>query len=288
MIDCHLHLQDDRLYPHADSIVARLREVGVSRLVVNGTEPIDWEKVAELSERFPEVIPFFGLHPWKVESADNEWEDRLRYFLERCPASGVGEIGLDKWIRGHNIQKQRDAFVRQLELARELDRPVTVHCLQAWGQLLECIQRSAAQEGRVDDLPLSGYLLLHSYGGPAEMIEHFLKAGAYFSISGYFFREDKAGKLKVFEQIPDDRLLIETDAPDMLPPSSWALEYCGNDSDANHPANIAAIYQAVACWKGIESEELESRVEANFVTWFSRGNQTDSVCETASDKSESE
>lgn len=272
MIDCHLHLQDERLYPQADAIITRLREIGVKTLVVNGTEPGDWDKVAELSERFPEVIPFFGLHPWRVNDADPNWEDRLRNFLEHFPESGVGEIGLDKWIRGHDIEKQRDAFVRQLDLAREFHRPVTVHCLQAWGQLLECLQRGAFQGGQSDDLTLLGNVLLHSYGGPAEMVDDFLDAGAYFSISGYFFRPDKSEKLKVFKHIPDERLLIETDAPDMLPPSNWDLQQIGADGDTNHPANIAAIYDAIANWAGEDRTELISRVETNFAAWISREN----------------
>ena len=88
------------------------------------------------------------------------------------------------------------------------------------------------------------------------MVDDFIELGVWFSISGYFFRPNKSEKLEVFEHVPDDRLLVESDAPDMLPPAEWDL--AGRSDEVNHPANISRIYEAVAEWKG---ESKESVVE---------------------------
>ena len=129
--------------------------------------------------------------------------------MESHPNAGVGEIGLDRWIEGHDPKVQSEVFLPQLALAAELNRPATIHCLRAWGALDELL--------RTHPLPKRGFLL-HAYGGPQEMVAGFAKLGGYFSFNAYFLHERKARQREVFRHIPADRLLVETDAPDMRPP----------------------------------------------------------------------
>ena len=113
--------------------------------------------------------------------------------------------------------------------------------------------------------------LLHSYGGPAEMIEAFAKLGAYFGFPGYFLHERKIRQREVFRHVPLDRLLIETDAPDQLPPPKHRphpLTAPDGATPLNHPANLPAIYQALALFLGTPVEELASQVERNFLSLF--------------------
>ncbi len=244
MIDAHLHLQDARLLSQADAIVETCRSLKISRLIVNGTRPEDWPIVAELAERFPEVQPSYGLHPWQVNEASSNWETLLEDYLKQG-AVGVGEIGLDKWIQGHDMARQKACFITQLQLAVAHELPVTIHCLQAWGHLLECLQ--------MERLPEQGFLL-HSYGGPAEMVDAFVNLGAYFSVSGYFFHERKHAALGTFlEKVPSERLLVETDAPDMALPESDVRFPLG---EANHPANLAVVYEKMAGLLGCSLERL--------------------------------
>lgn len=258
MIDCHLHLQDERLWKSRMEIVDSLRERGVKKLVVNGTCPGDWGRVAELAETFNEVVPFFGLHPWKINDVGDGWEALQRRHLESYLAAGVGEIGLDKWIRDHDIEKQKVVFSSQLKLAAELNRPITIHCLQAWGHLLECLR----------DTRISSPFLLHSFGGPIEMLPDFIELGAYFSLSGYFFRPDKKEKLEVFREVPEDRILLETDAPDMMPPTELVeIEIA---PDVNHPASLVNIYRAYASWCGDSELEVARRLKTNAESWYLR------------------
>jgi TatD DNase family protein len=282
MIDSHLHLQSPVFRECRDEIIAQLRKLGVGILVVNATRPADWDELAELAMNVPEVIPFFGVHPWYVDDLPNGWLRRLDSLLSKFPKAGVGEIGLDKWIRGHNVTRQREVLDAQLALAEAHGRSVTLHCLQAWGNLEETLENSG----------FARPFLLHSYGGPGEMIARFLERGAYFSLSGYFFLPEKWEKLERFDSIPLDRILLETDAPDMMPPDElivFPLKDEGKEP-INHPGNLVAIYEAFAERIGISRSELESHIRENFGQWRRIGGsdqeKSDSVMVRASESIE--
>ncbi len=261
LVDVHLHLQDLRLENGRASILGAMREVGVVWWGVNGTCSEDWEEVALLAKSCPEVFPFFGVHPWKVRTVVADWEAQLLKKLAEFPKSGVGEIGVDKWIREPQISSQREIFASQLSIAQREKRPVSIHCLQAWGHLIEVL----------DESDFDGPFLLHSYGGPLEMISGLCDRGAYFSVSGYFFREDKQNKLETFRKIPGDRILLETDAPDMVPPRELRRYYLRPDSEGsslNHPANIEVVYEAYARFSERSFEEIASDMKNNLRCWL--------------------
>lgn len=252
MIDAHLHLQDERLFPNAEAVLETCRHEGIQRLIVNGTRPDDWVRVAALAERFPEVRASYGLHPWYVKDVGDDWEALLEGYLQHEDAIGVGEIGLDKWIRGHDSGRQKDCFVRQLRVAVTLGLPVTIHCLKAWGHLRDALC--------TETLPEQGFLL-HSFGGPAEMVDEFVALGGYFSLSGYFFHERKRDALEIFlQRVPRERLLLETDAPDMALPSD---EIRFGQQEENHPANLVVIYERMARLLGCSPETLMKETRHN-------------------------
>ena len=255
--DAHNHLQDERLRREGEGIREELERIGLRRCVVNGTREEDWEDVAELARKDSRVIPSFGLHPWHIGGRSKEWFARLEYQLREFP-SGVGEIGLDKWMRDSDFAGQEVVFRQQWQLAARLNVPVTVHCLKAWGPLLEIIRKEPG--------PACGFLL-HSYGGSRELIQPLAKLGACFSISGYFAHERKARQREVFKAVPRDRILIETDAPDMLGPSGL-VRYSLRDPKLNHPANIAGVYEFAAELLSMPLAELAGQAGQNFVRLF--------------------
>ncbi len=261
LLDCHNHLQDGRLGSAREGILVETRKLGVDRMVVNGTREADWAAVAELARRDERILPSFGLHPWYVPEATPDWPANWLRYLTAVP-SAVGEIGLDRWISGYDSASQEAAFLTQWRVAAERNLPVTVHCLRAWGRLLELVTAEARPE--------CGFLL-HSYGGPPEMIPAFTKLGAYFSISGYFAQPRKAKQAQAFRAVPMERLLIETDAPDMLPPASLIrlpLSDPATGTLINHPGNLGAIYEFAAELRGMTVAELASQVEGNFGRLF--------------------
>lgn len=260
MIDCHLHLQDPRFEPCLPAILRDLRNAGVTRLVVNGTHPGDWDAVAGLAARFPEVSASYGLHPWRVGTEPETWLLELEGRLASDSGSGIGEIGLDRRVRGHDLPHQLPVLAAQLDLARRLRRPVTIHCLRAWGHLLDALENAALPQG----------FLLHSYGGPPELVDRFVALGAFFSLSGGFFRPGKEAKRAVFARVPRDRILLESDAPDMTPPAAMVRFQVPGDADGslNHPGNLVSIHQRFAEESGIPAADLASLLESNFRSWW--------------------
>lgn len=259
LFDAHNHLQDAALAPHLPGVVEALRRIGLTRAVVNGTREADWDRVAALAEAHPWVIPSYGLHPWHLPERSPQWRERLTELVSTGRAA-IGEIGLDRWIEGFDIDDQTEVFTWQLALAARLNLVASIHCLKAWGLLSELL--------RTRPIPERGFLL-HSYGGPLEMVAGFVKLGAYFSFSGHFLNERKAERREVFRNIPADRLLVETDAPDMpLPPDR--VQYRLPET-LNHPANLLAVYEGLAALRGSTLETLATQVAANFERLFGGG-----------------
>jgi TatD DNase family protein len=261
LIDAHNHLHDARLTPHRAAIFAELQRLHVTRAVVNGTRESDWDAVSVLSREHDFVIPSFGLHPWYVAERSSDWSGKLREKLVAHPNAGVGEIGLDRWIEGHDLDAQTEVFLPQLALAAEFNRPATIHCLQAWGALHDLLHKHP--------VPQRGFLI-HAYGGPAEMVAGFAALGAYFSFNAYFLAERKARQRETFRQIPADRLLVETDAPAMPPPEKLNAYPIRDERGEllNHPANIGLAYEKFAEIRGLSVEELAAQVRANCARIF--------------------
>jgi TatD DNase family protein len=262
--------------PHRHQVFADLATIPLRRAVVNGTGEADWCEVEQLASEHSFVLPSYGLHPWNVGNASSAWRDRLNAQLDRSPRCAVGEIGLDRWIlerarpddsrlaglRRAPLDEQIDAFRWQLENAARRNLVVTIHCIDAWGALADVLR---------DVTPPARGFLLHAYGGSAELARQWVPRGAYFSFNGYFLGERQAAKRAVFESLPLDRLLVETDAPAMPPPSdcrTYSLPGLADGNPINHPANIGAVYDGLAKLRGIAMDTLAAQIEGNFRRLF--------------------
>jgi TatD DNase family protein len=261
LYDAHNHLQDERLAPHREAILATLQREGVAGMVVNGSCEADWPEVLALAREHAQVIPSFGYHPWYVKERLPDWQQALVRHLEAVP-SAVGEVGLDRWVKDYDLEQQQQVFVWQLRLAAERNLPLSIHCLQAWGPLLDIL--------RAEPRPRCGFLL-HSYGGSAELVAPLAELGAYFSLPGYFAHERKTRQREAFRLVPPERLLIETDAPDqLLPPErvEYPLVDSATGKAINHPANLGAVYRFAAELREEPLEALARKVEENFKRLF--------------------
>lgn len=260
--DAHNHLQDDRFAGRQKKLLAVCENAGVARMVVNGVCESDWPQVLALARENKMVLPSFGYHPWYLAERTPDWLRNLESFLDKLPGA-IGEIGLDRWKPELPYEGQEEAFLAQLRLATGRNRPVSIHCLQAWGRMLELFQNNPR--------PQRGFVL-HSFGGPEEMVPAFAKLGAYFSFPGYFLHGRKLRQRETFKHVPADRLLIETDAPDQHLPDDKILHPL-QDADGkplNHPANLPAVYAGLAEFFGEKVELLAARVEENFQRVFGR------------------
>ena len=255
LVDAHNHLQDDRLWPHREAVLARARNAGIGLQVVNGTHPGDWERVAQLARKNTDIVPFYGLHPWEVSNAETDWLAQLEAQLA-SGNSGIGEIGLDRWISPRDEAAQEAAFRAQLQLATRYNRPCAIHCLRAWGWLMDVLRSET-----LPDTPL----LLHSYGGSTEMVDELLAFNVYFSFSGSVAEPKRHKQREALRRVPLHRLLLETDAPDMLPPTPLKQHSIAQPDgpEANEPANLPGIVAFVARERDLLLDELIAQVQAN-------------------------
>ena len=198
--DAHSHLQEYASTRELDAALEAAKAAGVKTVLCNGTSPADWERVSALAAGHKGIIPCFGLHPWFVGKVRPGWLGLLEGFLSRSP-SCVGEIGLDK-AASSDFAEQEESFRAQLRLAKKLERPVSIHCVRAWGRLLEVLK---------EERPPA--FMLHAYGGPPEMTGELAGLGAYFSFSGAVLDPEREKMRKALLAAPPERLLFETESP---------------------------------------------------------------------------
>lgn len=287
LFDCHNHIQDERLFPALDKVMERARLAGITKMAVKGCCEGDWPRVAEIANRYSSAYLAFGLHPWFIGGRSNQWLQTLENLLTSYPQASLGEIGIDHAIENRDDADQEGVFLEQLELARKYDRPVTIHCRRAWGRLSELLDQ-------IGELPRG--MLIHCFGGSAETAVELVRRGAYISFSGSITRPNARKAGPAIRAVPDDRILIETDAPDIMPQnivdgaSSSVQEEHGNafppiatlcsthksiltEQDApstrlNEPANLRFVLAKAAELRGTSEEALAEITFRNAERFF--------------------
>jgi TatD DNase family protein len=255
LFDAHCHLQDERLAPQLEAVMARAAEAGVTRFLCCGSAESDWAAVAPLAKRFAGVRPSLGLHPWYVRERTAAWLDTLRARLLETGAA-VGEIGLDHVLDRATHADQEAVFLAQLDLAAELGRPVSVHCRQAWGRVLEILEARRA--------PPAG-LMVHSFSGSPELVPRLTALGVYVSFSCSLARSGNTRGRRAAPLVRPDRLLAETDSPDIPPPprpgAAGLTDAQGRP--LNEPANLPLVVATLAELRGETVEETARRTREN-------------------------
>ena len=245
LFDSHCHLQYPDLKNNLEEVLLRAKEAGVLEMLCCGTEESDWPLVQELARIHPQIIiPSFGLHPWYIKNRSTVWLKNLEDFLKTMP-SAVGEIGLDHSLADFNEQEQNSVFISQLELANQLQRPVTIHCRKAWESLLKILKAIVPHCGG----------MIHSYSGSAELIPALEDYGLYLSFSGSVTRSGNKRGRKAIGTVSPERLLIETDSPDLLP--------AGLPDGTNEPANLIHVLKEGAALLHLREEEFALRTREN-------------------------
>ncbi len=244
LFDCHNHVQDKRIFFMLEKVMERARLAGVERMAVKGCCESDWPKVIEIINRYPDTYFSFGLHPWFIAERSRQCFRILEQLLTTYPQASVGEIGIDQAIKNRNDAEQESVFFAQLEIARKFDRPVTIHCRRAWDRLIELLDQFG-------ELPRG--MLIHCFGGSSEIAVELVQRGAYISFSGSITRPSAKQADSAICAVPDDRILIETDAPDILPHN--IVSDASSGSLLNEPANLRYVLAKAAELRGI-SEEL--------------------------------
>lgn len=229
--DAHVHLQS---FPEAmlPEVMARARAAGVVRFGCCGTSPADWDRVIAIASSEPGVEPSCGLHPW--HSADpavpEDWLERLEALLAAHPGLGVGEIGLDA-LRP-DPQAQMRAFAAQLALAARGNRGVVLHCVRAHGEM------AAALRPVAKSLPS---ILLHAASCSPEIWREYERLGACVSLGPAVLNPRATRVRELARIVPEDRLLFETDSPDMAVNGCAVSALGGRNAPENLPRIIAEV-----------------------------------------------
>ncbi len=253
-LDAHCHLHDSRVIADIPWMEKRARLAGVTHMASCATMEENFELTVQLSKDFLSVIPCFGIHPWFIETRSARWKENLLTGLTRVP-SGIGETGIDFSDRTANREDQVTVFQYHLELARELGRPVNVHVRKAWDTFVHLIKK-------MGPLPAGG--LIHSYSGSADMIPLFEKFNWHISFSGSVTRFNAKKVVRALQAVSPDRLLLETDSPDIYP------SLPGHDIQGlNEPANLPGIARIAAQRRGIDVAVLAMHVWQNSMQVFS-------------------
>ena len=243
--DSHAHYDSSQFDEDRHELLSSMQENGIGTIINSGA---DWDsvtEVVELAEKYPFLYAAVGLHPDEVGALN---EERFAYMKSQCQKEkvvAVGEIGLDYYWdnEAHDVQKKW--FIRQLELARELDLPVIVHSRDAAEDTLKIMKEYG--QG------LRG--VIHCFSYSKELAREYVKMGFHIGVGGVVtFKNGK--KLKeIVEEIPLERILLETDCPYLAP-----VPFRGK---RNSSLYISYIAEEIANIKGITYEEVVAQTEQN-------------------------
>ena len=241
LFDAHAHPQDTRFGAEALAEFRRVAlECGVTGCCACATNPEDWAATLALPGRFGrgfEVIVALGVHPWWAGDVGGAWTEELESLLAANPGALVGECGLDG-VRDVPFEEQRKALVAQLEIAARLGRGVALHGARAWGQLADAVRPFA---GRIP------FFIAHAYGGSVETMRELVAMGAYISFGGAVCNPSASRVRAAAAACPADRLLVETDAPDMMPKNGAPFFAPGKSgAPLNGPQNLPMVAAQVA------------------------------------------
>lgn len=246
IFDTHAHYDDEAFDEDRDEVLTSLRERGVGTVVNVGASMEGSRRSVSLSEEYEFVYSAVGVHPDEVGELREEDMEWMREQLQKPKVVAVGEIGLDYyWDKeGHDLQKKW--FLRQLELAKELKKPVIIHSREAAADTMELLKANYHGE-----MPM----VMHCYSYSLEMAREYRKMGLYLGIGGVLtFKNAKKLKETVLES-PMEYLLLETDCPYLAP--------VPNRGKRNDSGMLKYVVQELAALKGITPEEVIRITEEN-------------------------
>jgi TatD DNase family protein len=247
LTDSHAHLDDPAFAPDLPDVLSRAREAGVGRIVTIGTSLDSSRRARAIAEREPDVWFSPGIHPHEADAPGDV--DVLRELAEHPRAVAVGETGLDYVKNYSSVPNQKALFVRQLEIAAEAGKPVSIHCRDAHGDCLSILRAHA---------PLRG--VIHCFTGDAAAVEGYLSLNFFLSIAGPVTYPNATALRETLRHIPLENLLVETDCPLLAPQPRRGTR--------NEPAFVEHTAAAIAAAREISVDEVRAATTANAARLF--------------------
>lgn len=244
IFDTHAHYDDPQFDEDRDSLLNSMESLGVGTIVNAAADPEGWEQIVELTGKYPHVYGMVGTHPDEVGKMNDHEIARMTKLLELPKMVAVGEIGLDYHWNVESIDVQKQWFVRQLDLARQLNLPVNIHSRDATEDTLEIMREYQ---------DLSG--IIHCFSGSREIAKEYVKMGFFIGVGGVVTFKNGKKLRRVVESTPLEYLVLETDCPYLAPEP--------NRGKRNHSDYIRYVAEAIAHIKEISLEEVITQTEKN-------------------------
>ena len=242
IFESHAHYEDEAFDEDRESLIASLPENGIETVVNVGSTVETCHKTVDLISQYEHVYGALGVHPSEIKTAtakDLEWIKTEA--IKNPKILAIGEIGLDYYWDKDNREQQIEYFVKQMEIAKEIGKPIIVHSRDAAKDTYECMKENNAEK-------CGGVVHCFSYG--PEEAEKYLKMGFYIGIGGVVTFKNAVKIRDVVEAVPLDRILLETDCPYLAPEP-----YRGKRNSSLYIPHIA---EKIAEIKGVDYEEVLS------------------------------
>lgn len=248
MIDTHAHLDDDRFSKDLPAVLERARAAGLERILTIGIDLATSRAAIDLATKNPILRSVVGIQPNHVsETADGDWEAIVE-LARHLTCVAIGETGLDRhWDRAP-FDLQEEYFAKHLELARNLKKPVVIHCREAEADVVRMLQAEFASHG-----PIAG--VMHSFCGDAETAKQCLAMGLHVSFAGMLTYNSAADLRTTAVTIPIDRVLVETDSPYLAP-----VPHRGKRNEPGLVVHTAACLAEVL---GVDAKTIDERTTEN-------------------------
>ncbi|NLN84200.1 MAG: TatD family hydrolase [Firmicutes bacterium] len=250
LIDSHVHLDDKRFAGEIPQLIDRAKKAGVAEMIQIGIDLRTSKIAIELSEKHPEIYPVVGFHPNELASYEDH-EEKLIELAQGEEVVAIGEIGLDYHWDKYSREKQKELFLRQIDIAKNLNKPIVIHNRDAHQDTMDILR----QEHKY--LPGG---VLHCFSGSWEMAKMCLRWGFYISFAGPL-TFPKSNKLReIATNVPNDRVLIETDCPYLAPQAFRGKR--------NEPAYVVEQAKMLAQLKGLDYQEVARLTRENTIRLF--------------------
>ncbi|MCC8044932.1 MAG: TatD family hydrolase [Clostridiales bacterium] len=244
IFDTHAHYDDEAFDEDREELLSQMAGAKVGAIVNMGASLAGVERSQQLAARYPFIYAGVGVHPDEVGSLD---EEKLRGLYELCRSPKtvtVGEIGLDYYWDRENHDTQKQWFVRQLQMAKDVDLPVNIH------------SRDAAQDTfdimKTEHAGTTGGII-HCFSASAQMAREYVKLGYYIGVGGVVTFKNARVMKEVVAEVPMDHIVIETDCPYLAP--------APHRGKRNSSLYLPLVIEAIAGIKGLSPQEVEK------ITW---------------------
>lgn len=245
IFDTHAHYDDKQFNEDREQMLASMQDGGIGTIVNVSSDVASWEDIRKLTQKYSFIYGAAGVHPDDVGDLNDDNFTRLKNILQEKKMVAVGEIGLDYYWEKESHDEQKSWFIRQMELAEELDMPVIIHSRDAAADTLEIMKKYGKDLGGV----------IHCFSYSAELAKEYVNMGFFIGVGGVVTFKNARKLKEVVEDIPLDFLVLETDSPYLAPEP--------NRGKRNSSLNLTYVAEQIAKLKGIPYEEVIAQTERN-------------------------